>query len=136
VGDGDSGKGSRVSLSPSNLGHDFYWLGIPQSCSLGLGVWGLSREVVEGIWGPFSSMPRIWDPGARSPPPPVSGPGGAVTQGLDKPAQLQGGPLPPSVPKLSPASATQPLPHPLAWLGEPALEGSVLEREEGHKWDM
>jgi hypothetical protein len=38
--------------------------------------------------------------------------------------------------KEPPSSATQPLPHPLAWLGEPALEGSVLEREEGHKWDM
>lgn len=103
-------------LSPSKLRVCF--LRVPDSPELQAeagGVAGVSRERMEGAWGPLSPEPRLWGPRAGRPPPPVSGPGGAVTQDLDRPAQLWARlPPPPSVPKLRPR-LRRPGPSPTHW---------------------
>lgn len=124
----DGGKGSRFALLPKSGGGGCFLL-VPDSSELqagARGAEGMSRKGVERTWGPLSPKPALWGPRAGRPPPPTAGPGGAVTQELDKPAQLRARPPPPSVPKLSPRLRRPgPSPHPLApasgYLPESAL---------------
>lgn len=103
LGLGDCVNGSRFSLmSLKSAGMFPTGPGFPSAAGWGWGAAGVSREGVEGAWGPLSPGQRLWGPRAGRPPPPASGPGGAVTQELDRPAQLWARPPPPSVPKLSP----------------------------------
>ena len=68
---GDRGKGPRFAFVALNSGGMF---------PLGRGAVGVHREGVVGVWGPLSLQPELWGPRAARPPPPASGPGGAVTQ--------------------------------------------------------
>lgn len=89
------------------------------------GLQGVSRESVEGAWGTLSPKTGLWSPRAGRRPPPASGPGGAVTQELDGPTQLQARPPPPSEPKLSPRLG-RPGPSPTRWPGLGSLQGGSL----------
>lgn len=93
---GDRGKGSRSAFISLESGGIFP-IGprFPRAAGWGWGSAGVSREGVEEAWGLLSAEPGLWGPRAGRPPPPASGPGGAVTQELDGPAQLWPRPPPP-----------------------------------------
>lgn len=124
---GDGERGPDFLSSPSNLRVCF--LLVPDSPELQAeagGLWGcLEREWSErGV--PFPLSRGFGAQEQEGPPPPVSGPGGAVTQDPDRPAQLRARhlPLPPACLNLAPASGDPAPPPPTGTgLGEATREG-------------
>lgn len=102
TGAGGWRKGIQIRYFPQIWGDVSYWSQIPQSYGWVWGALGVSKEGIKREWGALSPKMGLWGLRAGRPPPPSSGPGGAVTQELDTPAQLQARPPPPSVPKLRP----------------------------------
>lgn len=99
---GDGGRGSRFAISLKS--GEMFPIGprFPRAAGWVWGALGVSKEGIKRAWGALSPKMGLWGLRAGRPPPPSSGPGGAVTQELDVPAQLQARPPPPSMPKLSP----------------------------------
>lgn len=99
---GDGGRGSRFAISLKS--GEMFPIGprFPRAAGWVWGALGVSKEGIKRAWGALSPKMGLWGLRGGRPPPPSSGSGGAVTQELDTPAQLQARPPPPSVPKLRP----------------------------------
>ena len=77
---GDGGKESGFPIAFKSWGMFLIGHRFPRAAGWGWGTLGLSRESVEGAWGTLSPKTGLWSLRAGRPPPPASGPGGAVTQ--------------------------------------------------------
>lgn len=111
-------KGSRFAFISLQSGA--WFLLVPESPASLAEAGGLregSQEVVERMWGPLSTKPGLWSPGAGDPLPQPRAQEALSLRGWTGQHSCGPGPLPPACLNLAPASGdpAPPPPHAVVW---------------------